>query len=273
MQHVVRAAMSPRGVAGVGGVAPGHFISPAALLRLQAAVFHDQIALDAYCERVVRTGSVLIKYSTQGRQIKRWFYVQDSPNDVRLCWCQPKTKRNKSLQECNPNGLSTYQQNGKHTEEKESIDTSKKSTAALSSRRSILPSFTIGSWKFNHDRSRSMLDALSIHYGSFYSETFCRFLEKHAHSTNTTIRLKPWLCFSIQFPDRTIDLQCENEWEVTAWFLGLQSISPMTPFHLTRGMLLWQRLIMKMNYYGLPQIKRVLAKRAAAASAAASTGR
>lgn len=116
--------------------------------------------------------------------------------------------------------------------------------------------------------------------------------------------LQPWLCFSVQFKDRTIDLVASNEHEVTAWFLGLQAQAPMTVSHMSRGMILWQRsdehtihaqsththpklqsadfrvfsilvrrsfprvcvcvlsrLIMKMNWYSLEQIKRVFAKR------------
>lgn len=72
---------------------------------------------------------------------------------------------------------------------------------------------------------------------------------------------KPWLCFSVQVTDRTIDCVCKDEREVTAWFLGLQAQSPQTCFHLTRGMILWQRTIMKLNFYSLDQIKRVILKR------------
>lgn len=61
---------------------------------------------------------------------------------------------------------------------------------------------------------------------------------------------------------------CSNEHEVTAWFLGLQAQAPQTVYHMSRGMILWQRLIMKLNYYSLEQIKRVFAKREAQAKAA-----
>lgn len=63
---------------------------------------------------------------------------------------------------------------------------------------------------------------------------------------------------------------CSNEHEVTAWFLGLQAQAPQTVYYMSRGMILWQRLIMKLNYYSLDQIKRVFAKREAAAKAAAA---
>lgn len=62
---------------------------------------------------------------------------------------------------------------------------------------------------------------------------------------------------------------CSNEHEVTAWFLGLQAQAPQTVYYMSRGMILWQRLIMKLNYYSLEQIKRVFAKREAQAAQAA----
>ena len=58
---------------------------------------------------------------------------------------------------------------------------------------------------------------------------------------------------------------------MTAWFLGLQAQAPQTVYYMSRGMILWQRLIMKLNYYSLDQIKRVFAKREAAAKAAANS--
>jgi len=60
-----------------------------------------------------------------------------------------------------------------------------------------------------------------------------------------------WLCFSIEFPDRSLDLVATCESDVDRWFLGLQQLAPVTVHYLRRGMLLWRRLKMKINYYGL----------------------
>ena len=35
------------------------------------------------------------------------------------------------------------------------------------------------------------------------------------------------------------------------WFLGVQALAPLSVHHLTMGGVLWQRLIMKLNFYGL----------------------
>ena len=61
----------------------------------------------------------------------------------------------------------------------------------------------------------------------------------------------PWLAFTIEFPDRTLDLVGGREDEVQQWFLGVQALAPLSVHHLTIGGVLWQRLIMKLNFYGL----------------------
>jgi len=38
---------------------------------------------------------------------------------------------------------------------------------------------------------------------------------------------------------------------LTVWFLGMQALAPLSRFHFTLGALLWQRLVMKINYFGL----------------------
>ena len=61
----------------------------------------------------------------------------------------------------------------------------------------------------------------------------------------------PWLAFTVEFPDRTLDLVGNREDEVQQWFLGVQALAPLSVHHLTMGGVLWQRLIMKLNFYGL----------------------
>jgi hypothetical protein len=210
MRHVVSAVLSPRGAAaaamggggGAGapvGVFSSHapFVSPLSLLRFQVALFHDNLHLLAYCAHVTRKGTVLIKYNSAGRPLSRWFYVQETASDVRLCWAAPKTSRSKPMSEVNPNGLNQAERD----EEQRALtspttrpmsasvggkpSSSTSPPAALSlptthstSASSLLPSFSIGRWKFNVDRSRSLLEMQGIHYGPFYSANFCRFLDK-----------------------------------------------------------------------------------------------
>ena len=93
----------------------------------------------------------------------------------------------------------------------------------------------------------SLCDVEFIVYGS-ESERFGK-LEKNT---------KPWLCFSLILPHRTVDLQCEDEpmvfhffaiilMQLTSWFLGVQSLAPMTQLYKSRGALLWSRLKMKIQ--------------------------
>lgn len=69
---------------------------------------------------------------------------------------------------------------------------------------------------------------------------------------------KPWLCLSVQFDDRTIDIVGENEQQVQSWFIGLASLTSLSgSFAMSRGMLLWQRTIMKFNHYGIPKVRKM----------------
>ena len=156
--------------------------------------------------------------------------------------------------------------------------------SARAKRRSSLPSMRILNWKINPDRTRYLADVLGVHYGPYHSATrFNRFLQRKdyqvAHTTfachrlllwqwsggshacapvGTAVLLRvvlqtgfPWLAFSIEFPDRTLDLVGGREDEVQQWFLGVQALAPLSVHHLTMGGVLWQRLIMKLNFYGL----------------------
>ena len=81
----------------------------------------------------------------------------------------------------------------------------------------------------------------------------------------------PWLAFSIEFPDRTLDLVGGREDEVQQWFLGVQALAPLSVHHLTIGGVLWQRLIMKLNHYGLVKRTHRTRQRALLASVSAPT--
>lgn len=101
-------------------------------------------------------------------------------------------------------------------------------------------------WKrfFGSRKTRNLLDVYGVHYGPFGSIV----LKKYIGSNKM---LKPWLCLCLQFHDRMLDLVCNSEEEVTAWFFGLQSLAPMSVHYLSTGAFYWQRIIMKINYYGL----------------------
>lgn len=58
----------------------------------------------------------------------------------------------------------------------------------------------------------------------------------------------PWLCFTLQFHnDRALHLVCETEEMVDQWFLGLQSLVPLSKFNISRGLQLWYRLRWKLQ--------------------------
>lgn len=62
---------------------------------------------------------------------------------------------------------------------------------------------------------------------------------------------KPWLCMTLQFPDRLLDLVGQSDEQVTEWILGLQSLMTLSANQMSKGLLMWRRLILKLNYYGL----------------------
>lgn len=91
-------------------------------------------------------------------------------------------------------------------------------------------------------------DISGIYYGPFFSTAFDQYLTPR----DDGYRGKSWLTMTIDFPDQlSLNLVFPDEHSVTTWFLGLQALAPMTSYFLSRGAFLWQRLIMKLNYYGL----------------------
>lgn len=235
MRHVVQQLISPppAGSAGASGAnAPGPiatfsshapFVSPLSLLKFQVALFHDQNNLHAYCINVTRTGSVLIKYNSSGKPMNRWFYVQETADEIKLCWASPKTPgRNKTWHEANPNGLGfkppeiteaaalanaaaaatgskhdsggTKSPGGSNSADSLHSDPPTRSRGGSSS--SLLPSFSIGRWKFNQDRSRSLLEIQGIHYGPSSRV-------QQQRSSNACVAACEWNCLAHSFAVRS----------------------------------------------------------------------
>jgi hypothetical protein len=103
-------------------------------------------------------------------------------------------------------------------------------------------------WAFKErSRSRQMADVQGVFYGPYNNQrVFQRFLDRLDSSAG-----KDWLCVTIAFDDRTLDFVCGGDREVTNWFTCLQGLAPLVGSYLRLGSLLWRRLIMKLNYYGL----------------------
>ncbi len=51
----------------------------------------------------------------------------------------------------------------------------------------------------------------------------------------------PYNCFSLILPEETVDIECPDRKSFMNWFLGLQSLTPLSFQHLTRGMVCWYR--------------------------------
>jgi hypothetical protein len=92
---------------------------------------------------------------------------------------------------------------------------------------------------FNRIKKRVLADVIRVRYGTRWSRRFFRYNEKG---------LPPWLGFSIIFMDRTLDIVCKSDAEVETWFLGLQSLTPLSGAYLTKGAFLWSRIRMKLRY-------------------------
>eukprot|EP00456_Euglypha_rotunda_P031284 TRINITY_DN24369_c0_g1_i8.p1 TRINITY_DN24369_c0_g1~~TRINITY_DN24369_c0_g1_i8.p1 ORF type:complete len:183 (-),score=1.70 TRINITY_DN24369_c0_g1_i8:25-498(-) len=92
---------------------------------------------------------------------------------------------------------------------------------------------------FVRPKKRILAEVMRLRYGSRWSRRFLRYNHKQR---------PPWLCFTIVLPDRTLDILCEDERQVTTWFLGLQSLAPLSPCYLSVGALLWTRARMKVRF-------------------------
>jgi hypothetical protein len=103
-------------------------------------------------------------------------------------------------------------------------------------------------WVFKEkSRSRQLANVQGVFYGPYNNQrVFQRFLDRQDTSVG-----KDWLCVTVAFDDRTLDFVCSGDREVTNWFTCVQGLAPLVGSFLRLGSLLWRRLIMKLNYYGL----------------------
>ena len=194
---------------------------------------------------IVHQGSLFIKYSLRGKPDPRWFFV--SPSGCELMWMKPPKDGKRPLPPKEKVSTKTSG-SGSGSEYAEEVEVKKHRRGASTSSGF---SFRLFNWKLGDSRKRSLFDVVAVYYGPFRSsKQFARYLDGR-----DAIEPQPWLCFTIEFNDRTIDLVASDESSVTVWFLLLQSLCPLSIHYLSRGALLWQRLIMKLNHYGLDRIR------------------
>jgi hypothetical protein len=216
--------------------------------------FQSTLQLESLCVHSVRRGGALVKYDSQGRPAPRWFFVEETEAEHRLVWEGVKGPGE------NGHGLDLFDATSPAGAGAAVVPAPKRRGSVSNA----LPFFSIGRFKFNQDRTRSLVDVTALRYGPYWSNNFGLALERHdsaggsGGSGGATPHAHPWLCFSLHFPDRSIDLVAPDEATLTAWYLGLQALAPLSVFHLSRGALLWQRLVMKVNTRGLAQVRRLV---------------
>lgn len=101
-------------------------------------------------------------------------------------------------------------------------------------------------------KTQLLADVTAIFHGSHTSSRF----EPYYNARLFGLSGKPWLAFTIKLPDATIELVAPDERVMSEWFQGLQSLIPLNKRYLNKGAMLWQRLIMKINAFGLAQFIR-----------------
>lgn len=98
-------------------------------------------------------------------------------------------------------------------------------------------------------RKRFFADVRGVYYGPYNNRrVFRRFLDNKDQFEGSG---KDWLCITVAFDDRTLDFCCTTDEQVSTWFLCMQALAPLAASYLTCGSVLWRRLIMKLNAYGL----------------------
>lgn len=89
---------------------------------------------------------------------------------------------------------------------------------------------------------------------SYGPAEFAQYFENKYHTTD---RIGPWLCFVLRFVKTSILMVCHDERIADVWFQGIQALGPLSQDYLPSGLMKWDRLIMKLNYYGVPYIQKL----------------
>jgi len=165
-------------------------------------------------------GAILTKYKKKGPN-KRWFFV--SPSGDTISW----------------------QKVGKNTETMSKEERKKKFGAQTLNPMGTLQGKVLSLFT-GRVSTKYLADIVGMYYGPHWSQGFDRYITKKDGAKG-----KPWLCFTVDFTGRSLDLVCPDQKTLTVWFLGMQALAPLSRFHFTLGALMWQRLVMKINFYGL----------------------
>jgi len=99
-------------------------------------------------------------------------------------------------------------------------------------------------------RTENLTKLKGVYYGPFMSDNFDNYLLEGG---------LPWLCVSLEFVkmkgrkrrDYAYDLLFPTSELCQSFFTTVQALAPLSAINLSPGNTMWQRLIMKLNYYGL----------------------
>ncbi len=96
---------------------------------------------------------------------------------------------------------------------------------------------------FNKTHSVALEDITGVYCGINNTEGFARY---------TSVGGEPWLCFSFEVgKNNQFNLVCRTISDLQNWFMGLQALVCLSSVYMSAGHLMWQRLVMKANFYGM----------------------
>jgi hypothetical protein len=98
---------------------------------------------------------------------------------------------------------------------------------------------------FNRKKKFPLADVTRLRYGASATARFAKY--------NLSPKSKPWMAWSVSFPDKVLDLVSLSEEGAARWFAGVQALAPLSTGYLSRAGLLWRRAAMKVRYYSLWQ--------------------